>query len=55
VLSYNPPAGRIGSAIAWLTGRDPQSEIREDLRNFKRVMESGVVPTTEGQPRGPGR
>lgn len=52
VLSYNPPAGRIGSAIAWLTGRDPQSEIREDLRTFKRVMETGCVPTTDGQPRG---
>jgi uncharacterized membrane protein len=52
VLSYNPPAGQLGAAIAWLTGYDPQTEVREDLRNFKRIMETGSVPTTHGQPRG---
>jgi uncharacterized membrane protein len=52
VLSYNPPAGQIGAAIAWLAGRDPQSQVREDLRSFKRLMETGTLPTTEGQPRG---
>jgi len=52
VLSYNPPAGQLGAAIAWLAGYDPQTEIREDLRNFKRIMETGSVPTTRGQPRG---
>jgi len=52
VLSYNPPAGQLGAGIAWLAGRDPESQIREDLRTFKRLMETGTVPTTEGQPRG---
>jgi uncharacterized membrane protein len=52
VLSYNPPAGQIGAGIAWLAGRDAESQIREDLRNFKRIMETGTLPTTEGQPRG---
>jgi uncharacterized membrane protein len=52
VLSYNPPAGQLGAGIAWLAGRDPESQIREDLRNFKRIMETGTLPTTEGQPRG---
>lgn len=51
-LSYNPPAGRIGAAIAWLTGYDTQAEICEDLRNFKRLIETGSTPTTAGQPRG---
>jgi uncharacterized membrane protein len=51
-LSYNPPAGQLGAAIAWLAGSDPKTEIREDLRNFKRLMETGTVPTTQGQPRG---
>lgn len=51
-LSYNPPAGQLGAVIAWLTGSDPKTEIREDLRNFKRVMEIGSSPTTEGQPHG---
>jgi len=51
-LSYIPPAGKVGATIAWLSGRDPQSQIREDLRTFKRLMETGTTPTTEGQPRG---
>ena len=52
VLSYNPPAGQLGAGIAWLAGRDAKSQIREDLRRFKRIMETGTVPTTQGQPRG---
>jgi uncharacterized membrane protein len=52
VLSYNPPAGQVGATIAWLAGHDPESQIREDLRAFKRLMETGTVPTTEGQSRG---
>lgn len=51
-LNYLPPGGKIGASIAWLTGMDPHTEIREDLRNFKRLMETGSVPTTKGQPRG---
>jgi uncharacterized membrane protein len=43
VLSYNPPAGQVGAAIAWLTGNDPKTEIREDLRCFKRLMETGMA------------
>lgn len=51
-LSYNPPAGKVGAAIAKLFGQDAESDVREDLRSFKRLMETGSVPTTEGQPRG---
>lgn len=52
VLSYNPPAGRVGHVLAWLAGRDPATEVREDLRNFKRLMETGTVPAGDGKPRG---
>ncbi len=53
VLSYNPPAGRAGHLLAWLAGRDPATEVREDLRNFKRLMETGSFLSTKGQPQGP--
>jgi uncharacterized membrane protein len=46
VIDYIPPAGRFGAAVAKLFGRDPKSEIREDLRRFKQVMETGEVATT---------
>jgi uncharacterized membrane protein len=52
VMDYIPPAGKAGATLAWLAGRDAESQIREDLRNFKRIMETGTVPTTDGQPRG---
>lgn len=51
-LSYDPPAGAIGAAFAKLFGEEPDQQVREDLRRFKRVMETGEIPTTEGQPSG---
>ena len=51
-LQYSPPAGKLGSAIAWLFGEEPGQQIREDLRRFKALLETGEIPTTEGQPSG---
>ncbi len=51
-LSYEPPAGKIGMAIAWLTGEEPSVQVEEDLRHFKQMMETGENPTTEGQTSG---
>jgi len=51
-MQYEPPAGRMGMAIAKLTGEEPQVQVREDLRRFKRLMEAGEIPTTEGQSHG---
>jgi uncharacterized membrane protein len=42
----------VGAAVARLFGRDAETEIREDLRRFKQLIEAGEVPTTAGQPRG---
>ena len=51
-LQYDPPAGRLGATVAWLLGHEPSQVIREDLRRFKQLMETGEVPTIKGQPRG---
>ncbi|CAN5826819.1 SRPBCC family protein [soil metagenome] len=51
-LQYSPPGGKAGAALARLVGRDAGTEIREDLRRFKQLLESGEVPSTDGQPRG---
>jgi uncharacterized membrane protein len=51
-LQYNPPAGKLGAAFAWLFGREPSIQIREDLRRFKQLIETGEIPTTHGQPVG---
>jgi uncharacterized membrane protein len=51
-MAYFPPAGIVGKWVAKLFGEDPASQIKEDLRDFKRLMEVGEIITTEGQPRG---
>jgi len=51
-LQYNPPAGKLGAGVARLLGEEPGAQIREDLRRFKQLMETGEIPTTHGQPRG---
>jgi uncharacterized membrane protein len=51
-LQYDPPAGRLGALFAKLFGEEPSQQIREDLRRLKRIIETGEVPTTEGQPSG---
>ena len=52
LVDYRPPAGQFGRWTAKLFGEEPEQQIRDDLRNFKRVMETGELPTTDGQPHG---
>lgn len=52
VIDYIPPGGVFGKWFASMFGQSPEQTIREDLRRFKRMMEVGTLPTTEGQPTG---
>ena len=40
-LQYSPPGGNAGAAVARLFGMDASAEVREDLRTFKHLVESG--------------
>lgn len=51
-MRYAPPGGQLGHWISKLFGEAADQQIREDLRNFKRLMETGEVLTIAGQPRG---
>jgi uncharacterized membrane protein len=42
-LSYDPPAGTVGTTLAKLFGREPSQEISSDLRRLKQVLETGEV------------
>lgn len=46
-MTYNPPAGALGHAVASLLGGDPKSRMDEDLARFKTLLE-------DGRPRAPG-
>ena len=43
LMSYDPPGGAIGRAIAKLLQREPSIQARRDLRRFKQLMETGEV------------
>jgi uncharacterized membrane protein len=49
-LMYRNPGGRLGRGVAALLGATPEHQIREDLRPFKQLMETGEIATTLGQP-----
>jgi len=51
-LQYSPPGGKLGAAVAWLSGEEPSIQVREDLRRFKSLLEAGEIPTTQGQSSG---
>jgi len=51
-MQYSPPGGKLGAKVAKLFGADAETEVREDLRRVKQIVESGEVPATSGQPRG---
>ena len=40
VLRYDPPAGKMGAAVAWLFGEEPSRQVAEDLRRLKQVVEA---------------
>jgi uncharacterized membrane protein len=49
-LSYNPPGGALGHAVATLFGSDPKSEMDEDLLRLKTALETGQLPRDAAQP-----
>ena len=51
-LRYTPPLGGAGAIVAKLLGEEPSLQLKEDLRRFKQILETGEIPTTEGQPSG---
>jgi uncharacterized membrane protein len=40
ILRYDPPAGKVGAAVARLFGEDADTQVADDLRRFKQVMEA---------------
>jgi uncharacterized membrane protein len=49
-LSYNPPAGAIGHAIATILGANPKRELNQDLLRMKTMIETGHAPYDAAQP-----
>ena len=43
-ISYNPPAGALGHAVAAFLGADPDRRLQASLLRMKRLIESGRSP-----------
>ncbi|QJD77658.1 SRPBCC family protein [Spirosoma rhododendri] len=52
VIKYRPPAGQLGGAIMKLFNPAFEEMIKQDLRRFKQLLETGEITTIEGQPSG---
>ncbi|MGI8329179.1 SRPBCC family protein [Actinomadura scrupuli] len=51
-MEFELPGGRLGAAVARLFGEHPEQQVRDDLRRFKQVLETGEVIRSEGSPEG---
>jgi uncharacterized membrane protein len=54
-LHYDPPGGKTGAAVATLFGEEPAQQLRDDLRRFKQVMETGELVRSDGSLEGAGQ
>jgi uncharacterized membrane protein len=46
IINYDPPLGAIGKAAAKVLQREPNVQMRRDLRRFKQLMETGEVTSS---------
>ncbi|MES2781885.1 MAG: SRPBCC family protein [Pseudomonadota bacterium] len=45
LMAYEPPAGFVGRIVAKVLQREPEVQLRRDLRRFKQLMETGEIAT----------
>jgi uncharacterized membrane protein len=44
--------GKAGEAIRKLRGSEPLAKVKDDLRRFKQLVETGVIPRSDAVPEG---
>lgn len=51
-MDYEIMGGRLSELATMLMGEDPDTLVQTNLRRMKAYLETGEIPTTEGQPSG---
>jgi len=51
-LEGTTTGGKLGEIVQNLVGSAPLPKVKDDLRRFKAVVETGVVPRSDGAPEG---
>lgn len=52
IMDYSVPGGKLTELLTKITGEDPDSLAFINLRRLKAYLETGEIPTTEGQSSG---
>lgn len=51
-MNYSVPGGKVGEWLAFLGGHDPDTLAQINLHRLKAYLETGEIPTTDGQSTG---
>ena len=51
-LDGSASGGTLGEVVRKLTGNEPSAKVKDDLRRFKALVETGVIPRSDGVPEG---
>lgn len=51
-LRYDVPGGAVGALVAKLFGEEPAMQVKDDLRRFKQIVETGEIARSDGAPEG---
>ena len=51
-VDFKPDEGAVKARLARVTGTAPDQQIRDDLRHFKQIVETGEVVRSDGSPEG---
>lgn len=52
VLEHDVRGGKLGESVKKLSGSDPLSTAKDQLRRFKQLVETGVLARSDGTPDG---
>ena len=47
-----PRGGKVGELVQKVAGTEPRAKLKDELRRFKQLAETGEVPRSEGMPSG---
>lgn len=51
-LNKTAPGGKLGEAVFKLLGNEPLAKVKDDLRRFKQLVETGEVARSDASPEG---
>jgi uncharacterized membrane protein len=51
-LEKSAPAGKLGDSVLKLLGNGPLAKVKDDMRRFKQLVETGVIARSDAVPEG---